>query len=114
MKSALLATAALVAALPAAAQDSSRTRDPHRADDLIVTGLLATLPPREFAAGMAEVIKYGLLGDAARVQAADDVAADKTGSPGDDDPGSSYVHRPIVGVNALRYRRQLPRRVRRR
>ena len=27
--------------------------------------LLATLPPREFAAGMAEVIKYGLLGDAA-------------------------------------------------
>jgi iron complex outermembrane receptor protein len=37
MKSALLATAALVAALPAAAQDSSRTRDPHRADDLIVT-----------------------------------------------------------------------------
>lgn len=29
------------------------------------TGLLATLPPREFAAGMAEVIKTGLLGDAA-------------------------------------------------
>jgi 3-dehydroquinate synthase len=27
------------------------------------TGLLATLPPREFAAGMAEIIKYGLLGD---------------------------------------------------
>lgn len=27
--------------------------------------LLSTLPPREFAAGMAEVIKYGLLGDAA-------------------------------------------------
>ena len=26
---------------------------------------LPTLPPREFAAGMAEVIKYGLLGDAA-------------------------------------------------
>lgn len=26
---------------------------------------LATLPPREFAAGMAEVVKYGLLGDAA-------------------------------------------------
>ncbi len=26
--------------------------------------LLGTLPPREFAAGMAEVIKYGLLGDA--------------------------------------------------
>ncbi len=31
----------------------------------ISTSLLATLPPREFAAGMAEVIKYGLLGDAA-------------------------------------------------
>ncbi|MBP3302652.1 MAG: 3-dehydroquinate synthase [Opitutales bacterium] len=26
--------------------------------------LLSTLPPREFAAGMAEVIKYGMLGDA--------------------------------------------------
>jgi 3-dehydroquinate synthase len=31
----------------------------------VATGLLATLPLREFAAGMAEVIKYGLLGDAA-------------------------------------------------
>ncbi len=31
----------------------------------VATGLLATLPPREFAAGMAEVIKYGLLGDEA-------------------------------------------------
>jgi 3-dehydroquinate synthase len=31
----------------------------------IATGMLATLPPREFAAGMAEVIKYGLLGDVA-------------------------------------------------
>jgi 3-dehydroquinate synthase len=31
----------------------------------ISTHLLATLPPREFAAGAAEVIKYGLLGDAA-------------------------------------------------
>jgi len=30
----------------------------------IATELLATLPAREFAAGMAEVIKYGLLGDA--------------------------------------------------
>ncbi len=30
----------------------------------IDTDLLATLPAREFAAGMAEVIKYGLLGDA--------------------------------------------------
>ncbi len=31
----------------------------------LVPDLLATLPAREFAAGMAEVIKYGLLGDAA-------------------------------------------------
>jgi 3-dehydroquinate synthase len=31
----------------------------------VATGLLATLPAREFAAGMAEVIKYGLLADAA-------------------------------------------------
>ncbi len=31
----------------------------------IDTALLATLPQREFAAGMAEVIKYGLLADAA-------------------------------------------------
>lgn len=31
----------------------------------ISTDLLVTLPAREFAAGMAEVIKYGLLGDAA-------------------------------------------------
>jgi len=31
----------------------------------IGTDLLNTLPPREFAAGVAEVIKYGLLGDAA-------------------------------------------------
>jgi 3-dehydroquinate synthase len=31
----------------------------------ISTELLKTLPAREFAAGMAEVIKYGLLGDAA-------------------------------------------------
>lgn len=29
----------------------------------VSTGLLSTLPAREFAAGMAEVIKYGLLGD---------------------------------------------------
>lgn len=31
----------------------------------IATKVLATLPAREFAAGMAEVVKYGLLGDAA-------------------------------------------------
>lgn len=30
----------------------------------VSTQFLTTLPPREFAAGMAEVIKYGLLGDA--------------------------------------------------
>jgi len=30
----------------------------------VATGLLQTLPEREFAAGAAEVIKYGLLGDA--------------------------------------------------
>ncbi|MDF9832269.1 3-dehydroquinate synthase [Ereboglobus sp. PH5-5] len=30
----------------------------------IATDMLATLPPREFAAGMAEVIKYGMLADA--------------------------------------------------
>ena len=29
----------------------------------VATGLLATLPARDFASGMAEVIKYGLLGD---------------------------------------------------
>ena len=31
----------------------------------IATDFLQTLPPREFAAGAAEIIKYGLLGDAA-------------------------------------------------
>lgn len=31
----------------------------------VATDFLATLPPREFAAGSAEIIKYGLLGDAA-------------------------------------------------
>ncbi len=34
----------------------------------VATGLLGSLPPREFGAGMAEVIKYGLLGDAALFQ----------------------------------------------
>jgi len=33
----------------------------------IGTGFLDTLPPREFAAGAAEIIKYGLLGDPALV-----------------------------------------------
>ncbi|MGI9252714.1 MAG: 3-dehydroquinate synthase family protein, partial [Thermomicrobiales bacterium] len=31
----------------------------------VATGLLTTLPPREFAAGMAEVIKHGLIADRA-------------------------------------------------
>ena len=37
----------------------------HPRTVFIATEFLQTLPPREFAAGMAEVIKYGLLGDAA-------------------------------------------------
>lgn len=50
----------------------------------IATDLLRTLPAREFAAGMAEVIKYGLLGEAALFErlerspltvASDDLAA---------------------------------------
>ncbi len=32
---------------------------------IVATDFLQTLPPREFAAGCAEIIKYGLLGDAA-------------------------------------------------
>lgn len=37
----------------------------HQPDAVIAdTDTLSTLPPREFAAGMAEVVKYGLLGDA--------------------------------------------------
>jgi len=31
----------------------------------VATGFLKSLPPREFSAGVAEVVKYGLLGDAA-------------------------------------------------
>jgi len=37
----------------------------HPSAVIIGRTFLQTLPPREFAAGMAEVIKYGLLGDAA-------------------------------------------------
>lgn len=37
----------------------------HPRTVFIATEFLRTLPPREFAAGMGEVIKYGLLGDAA-------------------------------------------------
>lgn len=37
----------------------------HPSRVFIALDSLRTLPPREFAAGMAEVIKYGLLGDAA-------------------------------------------------
>ena len=37
----------------------------HQPDAVYIgTSLLATLPPREFASGVAEVVKYGLLGDA--------------------------------------------------
>ena len=36
----------------------------HPRTVFIATDFLRTLPPREFAAGMGEVIKYGLLGDA--------------------------------------------------
>ena len=36
----------------------------HPRTVFIATEFLRTLPPREFAAGMGEVIKYGLLGDA--------------------------------------------------
>lgn len=46
--------------------------------------LLATLPPREFAAGMAEVIKYGLLGDDAffaQLEAAGSLAWDSPELP---------------------------------
>lgn len=38
----------------------------HQPDAVVADmALLSTLPPREFAAGMAEVIKYGMLGDSA-------------------------------------------------
>ena len=37
----------------------------HPRTVFIATEFLRTLPPREFAAGMGEVIKYGMLGDAA-------------------------------------------------
>ncbi|MEJ1972897.1 MAG: 3-dehydroquinate synthase [Lacunisphaera sp.] len=37
----------------------------HPSEVFLPVPCLRTLPPREFAAGMAEVIKYGLLGDAA-------------------------------------------------
>ncbi len=49
------------------------------------TSLLATLPARELAAGMAEVLKYGLLGDAAllaEVEAAGRMAWDHPALPG--------------------------------
>ena len=49
------------------------------------TDLLATLPPRELAAGMAEVLKYGLLGDAsllAEVEAAGRLSWDHPALPG--------------------------------
>jgi len=47
----------------------------------IATGVLKTLPPREFAAGTAEIVKYGLLGDADLFAALERVPA-AAGSPG--------------------------------
>jgi len=49
------------------------------------TSLLRTLPPRELAAGMAEVLKYGLLGDAGllgEVEAAGRLSWDHPALPG--------------------------------
>ena len=47
----------------------------------IDTQLLETLPRREFAAGMAEVIKYGLLGDAALMETLERYAGLRADSP---------------------------------
>jgi 3-dehydroquinate synthase len=46
----------------------------------VSTGFLETLPQREFAAGVAEIIKYGLLGD---VSLFEDLAAQPLVSPAD-------------------------------
>lgn len=47
----------------------------------IDTGLLETLPEREFAAGMAEVIKYGLLGDLNLLETLEHYAGLRADSP---------------------------------
>jgi len=47
---------------------------------VVATEFLATLPPREFAAGMAEVIKYGLLGERALFE---ELAAEKVSGADD-------------------------------
>lgn len=47
----------------------------------IDTALLASLPAREFAAGMAEVIKYGMLADAALFERLETLAPLKVDSP---------------------------------
>lgn len=47
----------------------------------IDTALLQTLPPREFAAGMAEVIKYGLLADAELLADLESYGSLNAGSP---------------------------------
>jgi 3-dehydroquinate synthase len=46
----------------------------------IATDFLQTLPPREFAAGAAEVIKYGLLGDAELFARLEQTALDPRGA----------------------------------
>jgi 3-dehydroquinate synthase len=61
----------------------------------IATGLLATLPPREFSAGMAEVIKYGLLGDAGLFGQLE------AHTLGPKDPGLAVVIRRCCALKAL-------------
>ena len=61
----------------------------------ISTGLLGTLPAREFAAGMAEVIKYGLLGDASLFT---QLEAHPLGVK---DPGLAVVIRRCCALKAL-------------
>ena len=60
----------------------------------IATRFLATLPPRELSAGMAEVIKTGLLGDGA-------LFAELEGSPvGTEDPRLASIVRRCCAVKA--------------
>jgi len=60
----------------------------------VATGFLRTLPAREFAAGVAEVVKYGLLGDAALF--AELERAPLTG----DSPGLAAVIRRCCAIKA--------------
>ena len=59
------------------------------------TAMLATLPPREFAAGMAEVIKYGLLADAALF-----AALEKAGALAHDRPELPGIIRRCCEIKA--------------